>query len=290
MFWITLRIALKYSSLDNLALLTFFSVILACLFYQFTKDKIQKKDFLDIICIIALVQVSWVYLQIFKLDLLFKVNPLYKNFVNLNAGFMGNTNLSGILLAICLLAFFRKGWCWCLPVFIYPFYKINCFTAIMALGIGIAYFILRKSKDSAVCIIMLTLLLLSGWHKIAGYNPRFDLWERLIPIIKTHPFVGWGIGQYRFIASPIISKKLVSSLNGTCAHNDLLQLWIDAGLVAVVIAIGFIVWLFVKYSKNDIQLTTIVLVGIISSLGFFTFYTPVAFLILGAMALMEKGG
>jgi len=290
LLWITARMIIGYQTINNLAILMFLTIALTGIYWQFVQ-KINKQDFLNILCIIALIQIGWIYMQIAGYEPLFKVTPLYKNFANLNTGLMGNTNLSGILLALCVPAFFRKGWAWLLPLFIYPFYKVNCTTALVALAIGAIFYLYHKFKIIWPTIIFAPIALFLGWPKIIAFNagPRLNLWKTLIPIIKQHPIAGYGIGQYKYVSSPVITTlKRIAPLNWSTAHNDFLQLWIDVGLVAVLIIVGFLISLFLK-RHNDYVLAAIILIGVICSMGFFVAYTPLMFITLGAGALIMKG-
>jgi len=292
LIWVTLRMVLSLKSLNNLALLVFFSIILALLFYQFIQDKVKREDFLNILCVIALVQVGWVWIQILIKDPLFQLTAGYLWRKHLPAGFMANTVLSGILLAICIPAFFRRGWVWFLPLFVYPFYRIKCITAIFALGLGLFFYLYHRRHIIWPAIVVGPLLWMVGGHRILGFaeDPRYRLWGGLIAVIKRHPIIGYGMGQYRFVGGPIISTVRDTSLfNWSTAHSDPIQLWIDAGIIALLILGGYLIVLFLRRGRDPI-LSTIVLIGLICSLGFFVFYTPVALLPLGAAALLEKGG
>lgn len=290
LLWITIRMAMSYKELNNLSLLCFFSVILALLFYQFIQDKINRDDFLNILCVVSLTQLVYVYVQILGYDALFKVNSLYKYFSNLNTGFMGNTNLSGILLAVCMPAFFRRGWCKFLPLFIYGLYKVNCITACLGLGIGIVFYLYHRFKIIWPVFLVSPFSAFLDWNKISGFmaGPRVLLWKEVFPAIKRRLWFGYGIGQYRYVSTPIVTTlKRVAPINWSCAHNDLLQIWTDAGLIVVLCLLGFALHLFLM-RHNDYILSTIILIGTICSMGFFVFYTPIGFIILGACALLLK--
>jgi len=292
LIWITLRMSMSYRVLNNHALFVFFSIILAMMFYQFVQDKIKRKDFLDIVCVVAITQLFWVYLQIFGMDPIFKPGPLYIYHSNLYAGFMGNPNLSGILIAICLPAFFRRKWIWFLPLFVYPFYRIECITAMFALAVGVFFYLYHKKHIIWPVAILGPIAWFLGGHRIIGFTqgPRFTLWTNLAPILKHRPIVGNGVGQYKFISGPAISTlKDMHLFNWSTAHNDLLQLYSEVGAIAILILTGYLVTLFLKRGM-DLNLSTMIVIGLICSLGFFVFYTPVALLLLGAAALLEKGG
>jgi len=80
---------------------------------------------------------------------------------------------------------------------------------------------------------------------------RFELWDISLRMIKEHPWLGNGIGTFMALFRNFSVSKDISY-----AHNCFLQLWAEAGLIAVIIFIFFIAktlyagLLFYKKTKN----------------------------------------
>ncbi|MGE5197639.1 MAG: O-antigen ligase family protein [Deltaproteobacteria bacterium] len=65
---------------------------------------------------------------------------------------------------------------------------------------------------------------------------RFELWDISLRMIKEHPLLGNGIGTFMALFRNFSPSRSISY-----AHNCFLQLWAEAGLIALVIFIFFIV-------------------------------------------------
>jgi len=82
---------------------------------------------------------------------------------------------------------------------------------------------------------------------------RFELWDISLRMIKEHPLLGNGIGTFMALFRSFSPLRSISY-----AHNCFLQLWAEAGLIAVVFFILFIVktlnegLFFYKKTKNSI--------------------------------------
>lgn len=69
-------------------------------------------------------------------------------------------------------------------------------------------------------------------------NGRSDLYEKIFTLIKRRPFLGYGMGKFLKISGY------------PWAHNFILQLWIDVGIIGALFAVVICVWYF-KYLLID---------------------------------------
>jgi O-antigen ligase len=75
---------------------------------------------------------------------------------------------------------------------------------------------------------------------------RISFWKYTLRKIEEHPVTGYGAGMYRkMYADYILEEKLINYEAGTHhPHNEFLFIWHDAGLVAVILYLLFIVFLY----------------------------------------------
>jgi O-antigen ligase len=82
---------------------------------------------------------------------------------------------------------------------------------------------------------------------------RFQLWDLSLRMIKEHPLLGNGIGTFMTLC-----RSFAPAQSASHAHNCFLQLWAEAGLIAVIIFTLFIAktlkegLLFYKKTKSPI--------------------------------------
>jgi len=124
-------------------------------------------------------------------------------------------------------------------IFILPLtYSRGAYLSFM-LGVALLLFILKRPLVSGFFLIVATIVglkvyfLKSLMSKDAG---RFELWDTSMRMIKNHPFIGNGLGTFT-----AVFKNFSSSGRIKFAHNCFLQLWAEAGMVAVAIFTLFVV-------------------------------------------------
>ncbi|HKQ78062.1 MAG TPA: O-antigen ligase family protein [Blastocatellia bacterium] len=73
---------------------------------------------------------------------------------------------------------------------------------------------------------------------------RPEIWSATSQLIKDHPYVGVGLGAYQFAYTRYDQSSGVQRVEQS--HNDYLQIVADAGLVGGLIALVFVILLFVR--------------------------------------------
>ena len=95
---------------------------------------------------------------------------------------------------------------------------------------------------------------------------RFELWDISFRMIKDHPLLGNGIGTFM-----ALFRNFSLSRDISYAHNCFLQIWAEAGLIAVIIFIVFIVKIVKEgllfYKKSNDLICVILVCTIIAYLG-----------------------
>jgi len=128
-----------------------------------------------------------------------------------------------------LMTFSKGGWLAC-----------SCAVALWAF---LARRELRGLWRAAVAVSVVTLILLGVLHWIGVIRlprlyrfplsavTRFDYWRGAWGVVSSHPWRGVGLGNF---ADHFFLHKIVTGEETQHAHNELLELWSEAGLLGVV--------------------------------------------------------
>lgn len=73
---------------------------------------------------------------------------------------------------------------------------------------------------------------------------RREIWSATGELIKDHPYIGVGLGAYQFVYTRYDQSSGAQRVEQS--HNDYLQIVADAGIVGGLIALAFVVLLFVR--------------------------------------------
>jgi O-antigen ligase len=128
---------------------------------------------------------------------------------------------------------------------------------------------------------------------------RAHFWGVTVDIIKTHPWIGVGLGSFGVVYTGYDSRNGMYRLEQ--AHNDYLQVLSDSGIIGAVIALFFVVNLFRmgfmrRDSRDDFRrgVATAAMAGcfavMVHSFFDFTLHTTanaLLFLVLAALATMN---
>ena len=115
-----------------------------------------------------------------------------------------------------------------------------------------------------ICIV-LTFIILNRWDRLINLeNPqnsitqRLNYWRTAIAIIKEHPIVGIGPGNFQEV---FLNYKVGLSTNTRYAHNILLHQWAETGLLGFM-ALLYLIVVFLKKFKLKSKNTSILLGGL----------------------------
>ena len=295
-----------------------FPLFLFLLIY-FTLIKLIKPQhipkILNVICIMALVQTGYVFLQMAGKEPLLTVLDGSKA---KPVGFMGSLNMIGAFLAFCIPAFFRKRWVYCLPIVLLPLILlISTKGAVISLMVGTIFWLINQKwhwkKKLLVLLIPLIILLgflnRYGW-KVFLFNQRYREYQKIFYVSNhlvvdnkyadiretvniTNSAFGYGIGSfYNFY--PLIryarwGLKDSPELYGQ-AHNEYLEGKWMVGWIGMIIAGFFIYALYRKPPEGKYQLiimTAITVILVNCLINFPLHIPPLAFLIVTYLALRE---
>lgn len=123
-------------------------------------------------------------------------------------------------------------------------------------------------------------------------NTRLNIWSDSLVLLKQHPIMGHGIGTF-WMLFPMVRDPVITPFY-FFVHNDYLQMWIELGIIGLLIFLSLLSYLAMKtyrllhdsqLSKEDYLSVTAIFAGmmtlLIHSSVTFNLNLPVFLLILG---------
>jgi O-antigen ligase len=90
--------------------------------------------------------------------------------------------------------------------------------------------------------------ILERFFRISKDASRLDIWRDSVSIIKDHPF-GTGLGSFKQVY-PVYNVSTISEKTAYYAHNDYLQLLVEAGWIGFVALVsGFFIFLVRSFHR-----------------------------------------
>ncbi len=83
-------------------------------------------------------------------------------------------------------------------------------------------------------------------------DERLRFYSAAIKSISKNPFLGIGIGNWKIETIRYYAKNLVAYRVPNHAHNDFLQVAAESGILALIFYLGFIIYPYIFYLKNNI--------------------------------------
>ena len=210
----------------------------------------------------------------FTLDYIARKRP-FATFVTPNA-------LAGYLAMICVLGLGRKN----KILFVIPIALALLLTkslgALLSIVLGLTvYFYLKGSLKKRNALLLMGLLLIFGGiliSRTASQQPhtqpafslgmRLNYWQDTLRIIKAHPVIGVGVGNFNLMYSRY-------------AHNSYLQVWAEMGILGIMALLWLVIALVKPALKNikdakktALPLITAAVVFLIHNFLDFTFFLP----------------
>lgn len=175
---------------------------------------------------------------------------------------LGKRNLYPLLIPISLALFFTKS----IGAFLSLFLGLTLYLYMMGK--------IERKKFIALAIIIIIIVLvfilrsqapLAHLRPDFSLNRRFSYWQDSFKIIKAHPLMGVGLGNFSIILSRY-------------AHNFLLQIWAELGILGFFGFIWFIISHF-KYIFKNIKTYTdrSQVAGLLSASGSFLIHNFIDF-------------
>lgn len=112
-------------------------------------------------------------------------------------------------------------------------------------------------------------------------NPRFIIWNSLIPLFKEMPWYGFGLGSLWVFWPP--HRPAIDTSAGFFAHNDYMQITLEAGYPGIILLISLLILILLSFirtlknSANNKELSLLHRVEIVSIFSALTTFAAHSF-------------
>ena len=240
------------------------------------------------------------------------------NYNHTLTGLMSNINMSSSVLALGLPAFFRKKWYWGIPLVWVGLYLAGpmggILPALIIMGIWVALEFRQHRAwiiTLGICLFFLYILKTERLSLLLTGSGRTPVWKDIVQYVilfkegglvtnqwllnfPQRMFFGWGVGMFKVIF-PRAQQAFLSTWSNVVwmqAHNEYLQAWMEGGLIALGLLVGYFGSLIRKGFKYRTYISKIaflaVFCGIMNCFVNFLLHTTAAGLFLAWIAILEK--
>ncbi len=273
-FWSMVTVSLFYSLnpfvsfYEAIRILSVFSIFI--LAYVLSQKRKNRKMIIQGIPLAALVPMSLAFFQLLTQSGLGGTtgieSRLYGTFVHPNS-------FASFLVLITALSFYlvlekkerkKSYFLYLVLLLLSGFLLLETFSRGAWLAVLIFLFfygVVRSPKVIIGGIILLMILFFSvpSFHdRIEDvYNPpadssivwRFQKWQRVLAVIKKHPWLGTGAGT----EVAVHEKEYGFYAGNPYTHNDFLKIWLETGLMGLVLYLGLIINVLIRLIKKYYQ-------------------------------------
>lgn len=257
------------------------NIIVGVLFYFILVTSITNSDFIDNLIIMFICGIG--------ITVCFLVS--FTNILNYNS------NELSAFFALCLPAFFKKKWCFLIPVIIWGLILAESCCGFIASIIGIvfvSFFTLNLQFFLGLLIAsIIGFLLYLLFIDIPTISVRLKLWLELLKEYKNCWVFGAGLGGLKWIT---LKNKVFMFIdaNGKFwwrkASNEYIHALLENGIFFIIILVGYGINIIKRVIRRDLYLTLSAIL-IITILSFFTYLFHngfLAMLSLTWLALFER--
>ncbi len=157
-------------------------------------------------------------------------------------------------------------------------------TAILSVGIGSIYFLVKKKQYKSffllvIVIFLLAILLVPKSYLTEKFNKdiRLETWGKSINLVGIQ-FIGSGLRSYKHYGFMEGADTLI-----THAHNEYLEMYCEQGIIGTILLLCFIISLLMIQCPVEYK------TGLIMILVFSFLYYPIRIACLGLMIIIYLG-
>lgn len=315
--------------MSDIGFKSFVNIQYGLIWYMAVSNSVSEDEMhwiLDFICLIAIVNVAYQYLQLHHLDFIFvpihdprntDYNPLY--------GLMAQRNHLSSMLAECFPAFLRKGRWLGIPIVLLGLYWAESMGGPAAIAVGLIFFWIINShrisnwsvylfrsicsklnvndlpvveKFIKIVVYIFPFILTAAFYQIlprmitraADAGGRLRAWKNAWPYYRKMWWSGWGLGNWKvvFAQRPLTGKELWWST----AHNDPYQGLFEMGPAFPIILAGYLVSAFrmawkVGLVQVAVPLTAMVIILANSQVNFLMHIASTAMVAMTWMGVLK---
>jgi len=209
-------------------------------------------------------------------------------------GLYANLNETAAFYAMCFPAFLRPGW---RKAIFFPL--VGIYFSSTALAYGCLIVLLEvwlvyvadpgggwESPISFVCaeVIVIVMLAYLLFVPIETLLYRVKVWILAFSYIDQHWFRGAGIGHWKILfhrAVPFDGARWMT------AHNEYVQLWLEMGIMSLVLIVGYFIDVVRRTRGFPIYLMALIIIAVNSSGNFLWRIAPTAMVATTWLATIE---
>ncbi len=314
------------------SIMTLYTTIAFLIFYEAlfrTLNEQRIKSLFNIVCVICIIEALFIFWQslgiwivfmprnfnpkewfTFFPDKIYAIDVYLKNPRDLSyylCGTTGNINIASALFGLSFSAFFRRGWVFFIPLIIYILWLTHSLNGVLpVLVISIIYVFFKFKKALFPLVFFISSLFIFYFYKFENLNNilysgsnRYDAWKIVIKeIIPLRWVKGWGVGQGAYMDRIIKVYWHDSDMSKwTHCHSEPLNLWIELGIIGLLIAIVYFVMLLWKTRKiirikNNFAFLAFlgVIAGLVNSLFSFSLHLNIGIVFFLFMVILDYYG
>ena len=268
--------------------LAWISVLVMC--------KVDSDDLMDVMCVLALINLLWMVFQQWEIDPIFEVSAqlkasnLHNNIDNIvNTGFFSNQNETSMLFAFSVPAFLRGKWMYALPLLTAGMLISATIGSVIAIGCGLVFYAYMKHRLYSGVVVFYCIYAFALFYLFVD-KPTFGRlgpWLKGWEIYTKHWVMGYGLGHWKLIFAKL-SLDGVFKVWYNHAHNDLFQGIVEMGAGFGVILAGYYTSIVRKFTRSLTLPMMALIIITLCSLVSFPFHSPVAIIALTWMAIYQK--
>lgn len=263
--------------------------------YCISKNIVKVSVLLKIVCWTVIFQFAWMMMQTFNFDPVFypvtSSGTEYKGAIMPLVSWSGNPSVLAIFFAMnaFLLLSYSHLWVF-LVVILSALFLLKSATMALGLFAGVIFICFCSKGKKIIPLILLGALLYGSFLWIKKPNlDRLPIWKQLAEkSISGRPIVGCGINYFAHLN--IIDK---TNTPWKEAHNDYLQLYLELGIIGLILYIGFVVSKFreffrLRYSNLQVYLMAGLVIFMVSGISMFPQHLPqLSFYAIVQLACLE---
>lgn len=189
------------------------------------------------------------------------------------------------LLPCFYMALRKPKWFWLCAVFCVALYATASRTG-AAVAVFFAIILLLERFPKLVReweAALIGIIIAAGvYHKYIQHDPslavRMEIWKASAQLVLLHPDVGVGLGSFSTYYNMVRTEHVTA---GYFAHNDLLQIFIEMGVLCAFIFGCLMVVVWDKTTRANIASACVILSVFLHSMMEFQFYLPSVSIIVG---------
>jgi len=238
-------------------------VLFGCVWYALVYNH-PPKQFLDVLCIIAVVNAVVILLQWVGVNGMWVFVTESKGY----PGLMANPNETAAVFAMAVPAFFRpKRWPWLILVILSWIPAKSVMAAVISLAMGTGYALVMVGASpkvlAAVCALLLGVVVAYAvLVRFPAYEHRLSFPAEVGSKLKTSALItGIGVGNWKVLYLNELRRGNISS-GRIRMHNTLIQGWVEMGVGFLLIIGGYLLTLSRRITNRGEWLYAMALIGI----------------------------